>query len=75
MPAQPGVPALLRQMNDRTALEFILDSGPLTRAELAERTGLSRVTASQALARLEEFGLVEVIDQRVGGRGPRTAVP
>lgn len=74
MPAQPGVPALLRQMNDRTALEFILDSGPLTRAELAERTGLSRVTASQSLARLEEFGLVEVIDQRVGGRGPRADV-
>jgi predicted NBD/HSP70 family sugar kinase len=72
--AQPGVPSLLRVLNDRTALELLLDRGATTRAELGRRTGLSRVTASEALARLEARGLVEVVGHRSAGRGPDAEV-
>lgn len=72
--AQPGVPSLLRVLNDRTALELLLDHGATTRAELSKRTGLSRVTASEALARLEARGLVEVVGHRSAGRGPDAEV-
>ncbi len=67
---RPGTPRLLRELNDRAALELLLTEGPLTRAQLGERTGLSKVTASQLLSRLEERGLVEVAGELAGGRGP-----
>ena len=50
---KPGTPSLLRELNDRAALELLLAEGPLTRAQLSERTGVSKVTGSQVLARLE----------------------
>lgn len=71
---RPGTPRLLRQLNDRAALELLLSEGPLTRAELGEHTGLSKVTSGQLLARLEERGLVAVSGERPGGRGPNAAV-
>ncbi|MEW9547904.1 ROK family protein [Nonomuraea sp. NPDC050783] len=74
MSRSPGVPRLLRRLNDRAALELLLVDGPLTRAELGERTGLSKVTAGQLLSRLEERGLVEVAGERAGGRGPHAAL-
>ena len=58
MERRPGTPSLLRELNDRAALELLLAGGPMTRAQLGEHTGLSKVTASQLLARLEERGLV-----------------
>ncbi|MFC4584609.1 ROK family transcriptional regulator [Sphaerisporangium corydalis] len=70
----PGTPRLLRRLNDRAALELLLSEGPLTRAELGEHTGLSKVTSGQLLARLEERGLVEVSGERPGGRGPNAAL-
>ncbi len=70
----PGTPRLLRQLNDRAALELLLSQGPLTRAELGEHTGLSKVTSGQLLARLEERGLVAVSGERPGGRGPNAAL-
>ncbi len=66
----PGTPRLLRAINDRAALELLLAQGPLTRARLGELTGLSKVTASQMVERLEERGLVARVGERVGGRGP-----
>ncbi|NUW40433.1 ROK family transcriptional regulator [Nonomuraea rhodomycinica] len=74
MTLNPGVPRLLRRLNDRSALELLISDGPLTRAELGERTGLSKVTAGQLLARLEERGLVQVAGERAGGRGPNAAL-
>ena len=44
---KPGTPSLLRELNDRAALELLLTEGPLTRAQLSERTGVSKVTVSQ----------------------------
>ncbi|GIG86323.1 ROK family transcriptional regulator [Plantactinospora endophytica] len=66
----PGTPRLLRALNDRAALELLLSRGPLTRAQLGELTGLSKVTASQLVERLEERGLVSRVGEQAGGRGP-----
>lgn len=69
-PRLPGTPRLLRALNDRAALELLLSRGPLTRAQLGELTGLSKVTASQLVERLEERGLVIRVGEQAGGRGP-----
>lgn len=74
MTRRPGTPRLLRQINDRAALELLLSTGPMTRAQIGEMTGLSKVTASQLLVRLEERGLVQVVGSRAGGRGPSAAL-
>ncbi|MBB2942086.1 putative NBD/HSP70 family sugar kinase [Actinoplanes lutulentus] len=66
----PGTPRLLRALNDRAALDLLLTRGPLTRAQLGEMTGLSKVTASQLVERLEERGLVRRVGEQAGGRGP-----
>jgi DNA-binding transcriptional ArsR family regulator len=74
MERRPGTPRLLRELNDRAGLELLLAAGPMTRAQLGEQTGLSKVTASQLLARLEERGLVQVAGEQPGGRGPNAAL-
>src|SRR5437763_15214910 len=66
----PGTPRLLRALNDRGTLELLLSKGPLTSAQLGELTGLSKVTASQLVERLEERGLVTRVGEQAGGRGP-----
>jgi predicted NBD/HSP70 family sugar kinase len=74
MQRRPGTPSLLRELNDRSALELLLTGGPMTRAQLGEHTGLSKVTASQLLSRLEERGIVAVAGELAGGRGPNAAL-
>jgi predicted NBD/HSP70 family sugar kinase len=71
---RPGTPSLLRELNDRAALDLLLGGEPLTRAQISERTGVSKVTVSQVLARLEERGLVMVAGEQAGGRGPNAAL-
>src|SRR5499427_10318466 len=73
-PARPGTPSLLRELNDRAALELLLDGRSLTRAQLSELTGVSKVTVAQMLARLEERGLVAAVGASIGGRGPNAAL-
>lgn len=70
----PGVPKLLRVLNDQAALKLLLDDGPQTRAQLAERTSMSKVTASQMMERLQGRGLVEVVGSKSGGRGPNASL-
>jgi predicted NBD/HSP70 family sugar kinase len=72
--AQPGVPTLLRALNDRATLELLVSQGPLTRAQLAELTGLSRVTAHHSIERLELRGLVRQVGVQAGGRGPNAQI-
>ncbi len=72
-PPTPGQPRLLRLLNDRTALDLLLDLGPLSRVQICELTGLSKPTASRLLARLEEAGLVRAVGTSSGGPG-RNAV-
>jgi predicted NBD/HSP70 family sugar kinase len=67
---RPGTPGLLRELNDRAALELLLPGDPLTRAQLAEATGVSKVTVTQMLTRLEARGLVHAVGEAAGGRGP-----
>jgi predicted NBD/HSP70 family sugar kinase len=74
MTANPGRPGLLRTLNDRAALELLASSGALTRAQVSETTGLSKVTASHVLSRLEERGLVVKVGVREGGPGPSAAL-
>ncbi len=73
-PARPGTPSLLRELNDRAALELLIDGRSLTRAQLSELTGVSKVTVAQMLARLEERGLVAAVGSQNGGRGPNAAL-
>ncbi|MBG0833084.1 ROK family transcriptional regulator [Planomonospora sp. ID67723] len=68
----PGTPSLLRAINDRAALQALLERGPLTRPEIGTLTGLSKPTASQLLARLQDAGLVVLDGVREGLPG-RTA--
>jgi len=65
-----GTPAWLRTTNDRTALGLLLQHGPLTRNRLGELSGLSKPTAAQMVARLEEAGLIRVDGEISNGRGP-----
>jgi predicted NBD/HSP70 family sugar kinase len=72
--AQPGTPSLLRKLNDRAALELLLDGRSLTRSQLSELTGVSKVTVAQMLARLEDRGLVAAVGEQAGGRGPNATL-
>ena len=71
MATQAGTPRLLRGINDRAALDLLLDRGPLSRSQLGELTGLSKPTVSQLLARLERAGLVVVSGSSAGRSGPK----
>jgi predicted NBD/HSP70 family sugar kinase len=53
-----AVPALLRALNERTVLDAVRASGPISRAEVARQTGISRPTVSLVLRSLLEDGLV-----------------
>ncbi len=69
-----GTPRLLRAMNEWALLEHIRLHGPLSRAQLARATGLSKPTVSQALANLERGGLVRQIGEIRPVGGGRQAV-
>lgn len=66
----PGTPRVLRAMNDRAALDLLLEHGPLSRTRIGKLTGLSKPTASQLLARLEAAGLVLAGGTTEGLPGP-----
>ncbi len=66
---RPGTPRLLRGINDRAALDLLLEHGALSRTRLGELTGLSKPTASQLLVRLERAGLVVATGISEGGPG------
>jgi predicted NBD/HSP70 family sugar kinase len=63
-------PQLLRALNERSALDLVRRSGPISRAELARLSGLSKPTVSLTLGNLERAGLVRVAGQRTGLPGP-----
>ncbi|CAM5626970.1 ROK family transcriptional regulator OS=Streptomyces tendae OX=1932 GN=GUR47_09120 PE=3 SV=1 [Streptomyces tendae] len=69
-PGTPGTPRVLRAMNDRAALDLLLEHGPLSRTRIGKLTGLRSPTASQLLARLEAAGLVVAGGTSEGRPGP-----
>ncbi|QFU90789.1 N-acetylglucosamine repressor [Amycolatopsis sp. YIM 10] len=66
-----GSPRLLREINDRAAIDTLLREGPLTRSDLEYVIGLSKPATAQLLTRLEQDGIVVKDGVRGGGRGPR----
>jgi predicted NBD/HSP70 family sugar kinase len=70
MVGTPGTPRVLRAMNDRAALDLLLEHGTLSRTRIGKLTGLSKPTASQLLARLEAAGLVLATGTTAGRPGP-----
>jgi predicted NBD/HSP70 family sugar kinase len=74
MDRRPGTPSLLRELNDRAALDLLLGGEMLTRSQISDYTGVSKVTVSQMLTRLEERGLVAIAGEQAGGRGPNAAL-
>src|SRR5436305_9929792 len=68
-----GTPALLRTLNQGALMQRLRDGGPVSRAQLARETGLSKPTVSQALAELEAVGLVRPVGPSPPARG-RTAM-
>src|SRR5262249_58618527 len=63
-----GTPSLLRAINERSALEAIRRNGPVSRAEVARETGLSKPTVSLALTELTRAGLVRQVGRTSGGK-------
>ncbi|HEY5858823.1 MAG TPA: ROK family transcriptional regulator [Actinomycetota bacterium] len=51
-------------------LDCVLRMGPISRAQIARETALSKPTVSQALAGLELAGLVHEAGRSKGGKGP-----
>ncbi|WP_371483515.1 ROK family transcriptional regulator [Kitasatospora sp. NBC_00315] len=62
--ARTATPSTARAINDRLALNLLLEQGPLTATELRELTGLSRPTVSDLLERLQRGGLVAQAGER-----------
>jgi predicted NBD/HSP70 family sugar kinase len=61
---------MLRALNERALLERIRELGPVSRAQLARDSGLSKPTVSQALQALVAAGLVREAGRSSGGKGP-----
>ncbi|UJW36789.1 ROK family transcriptional regulator [Saccharothrix sp. AJ9571] len=62
---------MLREINDRAAIDTLLREGPITRSDLEYVIGLSKPATAQLLTRLEQDGIVVKDGVRGGGRGPR----
>ncbi|MFI2607627.1 ROK family transcriptional regulator [Kitasatospora sp. NPDC018619] len=62
--ARAATPSTARAINDRLALNLLLEQGPLTATELRDLTGLSRPTVADLLERLQRTGLVAVVGER-----------
>ncbi|MFE7709053.1 ROK family transcriptional regulator [Streptomyces sp. NPDC057486] len=77
-PSLPGSPSpmpfgaapVLRSLNEWSVAAHLLDAGPLTRVELAERTGLALPTVGRAVASLEQSGLAARTGQDTSRKGP-----
>ncbi|MFF3110135.1 ROK family transcriptional regulator [Kitasatospora sp. NPDC057904] len=70
-----ATPSTARAINDRLALNLLLEQGPLTATELRGLTGLSRPTVADLLDRLQRTGLVAVVGERgEQRRGPNARV-
>ena len=70
MPA--GSPRLLRRLNSAAVLRTIRADGPISRAELARVTGLSKPTVNGAVELLLESGY---LTERVAGLDAADAAP
>jgi predicted NBD/HSP70 family sugar kinase len=65
--ATRATPPLLKDLNERTVLEAIRASAPISRAEISRRVGISKPTVSGALQSLLTAGLVRETEHDGGG--------
>lgn len=65
--------SVTRQLSQRSVFEALLHRSPISRAELAKVTGLSKQTTSEVIDAFEQQGLVRPIGRTSGNVG-RTAV-
>jgi len=72
MISQPTT-SLTRQLSQRSVFEALLHRSPISRADLAKVTGLSKQTTSEVIDAFEQQGLVRPIGRTSGNVG-RTAV-
>src|SRR5436190_24021298 len=64
-----ATPTLLRDLNERTVLDAIRSGAPISRAEIARRSGISKPTVSLALQSLLQAELVRETAERPDGPG------
>src|SRR5438270_3941885 len=67
MASSRATPPLLKDLNERTVLETIRAGAPISRAEIARRSGISKPTVSLALRSLLEANLVREAQRRPDG--------
>jgi len=72
MPPQP-ITSVTRQLSRRSVFEALLHRSPISRADLAKVTSLSKQTMSEVIDALEQQGLVRSVGRSSGNVG-RTAV-
>jgi predicted NBD/HSP70 family sugar kinase len=68
-PARPPIAELGLDGGSAELLAVVRAAGPLTRAEISERTGWARMTVNARLDRLLDAGLLEDDGQTAAGRG------
>jgi predicted NBD/HSP70 family sugar kinase len=71
----PAVPGSLRQMNRLAILQLLRAEGPISKADLAKRSAISRPTVSKVVDDLHADGLAEIVGtatpSAVGGKPAR----
>ena len=72
MPSQP-MASVTRQLSRRSVFEALLHRSPISRADLAKVTGLSKQTTSEVIDAFDQQGLVRPVGRTSGNVG-RTAV-
>jgi predicted NBD/HSP70 family sugar kinase len=71
----PASPSTARALNDRRALQLLLEEGPLTAGQLKNLTGLSRPSVADLVERLQGAGLITVVGESgADRRGPNARV-
>ncbi|MGW0998865.1 ROK family transcriptional regulator [Streptomyces sp. NPDC002523] len=60
---------LLRELTDQIVLDTVFEQAPITRAEIAQHTGISKTTVSEAVRRLEASGLLLPAGEQRGRQG------
>lgn len=69
-PSKPATSATLREINLRTVFDMIRAQAPISRAEVARQTGISKPTVSALLQDLLDLGLVAEAERGEQDPGP-----
>ena len=61
--------ALVRELTDQIVLDTVFEQAPVTRAEIAQQTGISKTTVSESVRRLEQMKLLLPAGEQRGRQG------